>query len=210
MRISFSDEVLIWAGQRGSDSSKAHAHGDKFVKYLSKTAGGPWGSSSIFCMVEFGSWLTSWSQKHHVNSWALKIPITMCCHCIGHTYNLAVRWLVSTDSQTSSFQHHLHTIFLLIEYSSNLDCDHPMLQNDIDAEVYCILSKITLAEYGSALFKIIQWLKTCLDVRAILLALYSDQFIHCLFEFLQGQIEIHKCSEEVEEVDITELPDLVD
>ena len=56
-----------------------------------------------------------------------------------------------------------------------------MLQNDIDAEVYCILSKISLAECGSALFETIQHLETCLDVRVILLTLYTDQSIHCLF-----------------------------
>jgi len=102
-------------------------------------------------------------------------------HCRGHTYNLAVGWLVSTDSQTSSLQHHLRTILLLIEYSSNLDRDRPMLQNDIDAEVYCILSEISLAERGSALFETIQRLETRLDVRVILLTLYPDQSIHCLF-----------------------------
>ena len=88
----------------------------------------------------------------------------MYLQCRAHTYSLATRWFATAALCISSLQRHICIIHLLMEYSDNLNLN--CLPNDIDVEVYDILSEIREAE-NSALVETIGHLKTCLNVSLI-------------------------------------------
>ncbi|KIM83097.1 hypothetical protein PILCRDRAFT_7511 [Piloderma croceum F 1598] len=105
--------------------------------------------------------------------------------CKAH---LATRWFASSVARLRYFQRHTTTIQLLIQYLSH----DVAAKHDFNVEVHHILSEVSHAN----------------DDIVSLVAVINR--LENKLESLRHQIEMHESSTENEEIDESELPDLVD